>query len=263
MPIPNASKYWSDLKNEVRKQLPNITDIELQMGASSSGEKKIGELDEDESFKQLYELIGDIFEIYFGKDRLKVSNALIDSIITYVLEHFYMLTVSDIEFSFKRAQIDYEYTQAVTARFFCKFIHQWYNVRQKIWYAKREIVKRHEQKTADQIKYEEFARTCVDKYRQCMKSGEWTGNLHESNLLAKKIISHLPQDEEQQFRELARKQRIAILSSYEDKQKKGNSKSEPAKVGDLISYEDSLFATEERLFAKMVCEWGVINDIKI
>lgn len=258
MQMMNPHEYWQALKSEVNKTVPNITQSEITFKSTSP---KIGDMAVEQSVPLLTDAINDIFEVYFGKKRDTVSPALKTSIIKFILDHFYMLTVEDIEFAFKRSQIDYDYKIAFNLKFFVTFIHQWQSVRIKIWQAKKTLVGRQESQTALQIEAKKFETACIEKYRACLKTGEWKGDLHEASLLAKKIVVHLTEDEHNNFKEIARKQHIELSETYEHyaKQKKRN---EPTRIGET-EVIDVLFATKERLFAKLVVEWGVFNEVEL
>src|SRR5690606_33528867 len=144
------------LHNEVRKQLPNITTQELQFYLMSNQEPRIANLDKKEAVAQLLDKIEYAFEVYFSKDSSKVAENLKKAIISYILEHFASFSVKDIGFAFKRATIEYNYTQALTLKYFCSFIHQWHNVKLKIWNAQEAISRQIQEQKQALSKYNEF-----------------------------------------------------------------------------------------------------------
>lgn len=256
------SEYLTVLYNEVRKQLPNITNQELQFYLVSHQEPRIANLDKKDAVEQLLDKIEYAFEVYFSKDSSKIAENLKKAIISYILEHFNAFSIQDIAFAFKRATIEYNFTQALTLKYFCSFIHQWQNVKLKIWNAQATISKQIQEQKQALSKYNEFEQKCIKKYNESLEAGEWLGDLFESNYICKLVEHHLDDEQQQDFKLLAKRQRIELEEIYNQNLAKARSKKEVPKLGDT-KIEDILFATEERLYAKLVCESAVFNQVII
>lgn len=259
MPMQNVQAYWQALTHEVKKKFPNISPEEIRF---HSKEPKIREMEKAVAADQLLDAINDIFEIYFGKNREKVSTTLKKAVISSILERFGMLTVQDVQFSFKRTEIEQNQFQTITVQSFCKYIQYWTNIKQSIWLAKKELVRRDEESRERDVKLEEFRKKCLDKYRECLPSGEWNGDLFESSFLSQFILKHLPKSENDMLLLSAKRQRKELEAKHEAKTKQLSRNT--IRVGDeATDILEIALATEQRLFANLVVEWGIFNGIEV
>lgn len=188
--------FLREWKREIYKKIPTISQAELNFNSDSP---KFNQLTAEVVGSILYDEIGNICEVYYGRNRDKISLPLINSIISFARQHLGHFTLEDFSFSFKRAHIEATQYTSLTLGEFTQHLNKWNSVKLVMFQACQSIHKRSDELRQNEIKAKKFELEAQNIYNESLIQNNWLGTPFHASVIAEKFANDFTREEKDEF----------------------------------------------------------------
>lgn len=223
--------------------MANINSITLtDCTRNSSGIQLRDYTDQIDLAVKIYEVIIESADIHFGVKASSLSDALIRAVVQDIIKNYNTLTLTDIEYSFERFAKQRTDWRNLTKSDLIQPIQQYSVIKMKIKSEMRKMQEEDEYEIEKQKKIREFEEKSIDCYNVSLDLGKWTGDIFQAKAIYRKfkgkisdeVIADLKKETVKRFRILDEKKKL----------------------------EYTLY-TADRIYANLIVEYGIANNIKI
>lgn len=219
-----------------------LTISEQDCNRHSSGIQIRDYIDQIELAVNIYEVIINSADIYFGVKATSLSDALIKAVVQEIIKKYSTFTLSDIEYSFERFSKQRTDWRNLTKSDLIEPINQYSVIKNEIKNEQKKILEEEKIQLETEKKANEFLESSIKLYKASLELGEWLGDIFQAKAIFEQFRGKVKGDVCKQLQIEAMK-KFKIL----DERKK---------------LEHTLY-TPERIYAQLIVEYGIKNKIQI
>ena len=191
---------------------------------------------------QIFKVIVDSADIYYGIRSGQLSEALTDKVVKTILSDFNELSVSDIEYAYERFRKEKNDWRNITFDELIQPIKQYHKIKYAVTKERLQMQKEIKEKNERDAKEQEFLQSSIDLYTESLKGDYYLGDIFHARKIYGNFISKIDE---------------ATLS---DMQMEANGQS--VKLAEENPFL-GLSNTPERLYAKLVVDYAVKNKFEL
>lgn len=226
--------------SRLRSKILSVT--EQDCSRHSTGIQVRDYIDQIELAVSIYEVIINSADVYFGVKASSLSDALIKVVVQDIIKNYSTFTLSDIEYAFERFAKQRTDWRNLTKSDLIEPIKQYSIVKTEIKNEQKRILEEEKYQQESERKEQEFFDNAVKVYNTSLTLGEWLGDIFQAKAIFQLFRGKIRGEVCKELQ----KQAVAKFRVLEEKRK----------------LEYTLY-TAERIYAQLIVEYGVANNINI
>jgi hypothetical protein len=192
---------------------------------------------------QIFKVIVDSADIYYGIRSGQLSEALTDKVVKTILSDFNELSVSDIEYAYERFRKEKNDWRNITFDELIQPIKQYHKIKYAVTKERLQMQKEIKEKNERDEKDREFTRISQNLYEESLKSSDmFLGDVFHARKIYGNLLGRIDEN---------------ILSDF---QREANFQSNELSMSNPYLH---LSHTPERIYAKMVVDYGIANKMPL
>lgn len=243
--VSNKKMLNKDLEKvlESRINASGLDVIKKDFQRHNTGIALCNYLDKVQAAIEIYDLIVDSADVYFGIRAEQLSQALIKAVVNTIMEDFSALSLSDIQYSFERYVTPKTDWRNITKFELIAPIQKYAIIKFKIDNEILIVEKENKEEQERKIRADIFLNEAIDMYNESLINGEWNGTIFQAFVIHRKFRKYFSEDEITQIKKDAKNMEF-LMHETED-------------VYKIIGY------SFERILAEIVVKKSIKNKYKI
>lgn len=253
---PTNAPFWNNLHRKVIASIPSVSKREIQFVMENKA-KQIAVEPEKQVKERLYDIVTEAAELQYGIHDLSLSFK--KGVIDMICVRFGVLTIQDVEFAYKRSEIEQNPYERVNLNKFIKPLNQWKNIKHVIVNAHSELRREAYQQQEVDAREAEFHNAAIEVYTSSLSAKQWTGDIFQASSLQKLLSDHFTVSE----KETLTKRAQVIYEQKQEEQEKQREKRNTSKDMPMQIQAIDFFTTPIRIYAELLVESAIKKGIKI